>query len=1233
MTLLVVSMAAIARAAAPPAPIPLDGEWSFALDEADAGLHQNWQSSPTFPDTIPVPGVSIGAAGFGQPTAQKHHEYTGISWFAKNATLPAGWLPAEKELLAGPGAVALTCGGVKNSATFWADGVWLGNHSGYMDGFEIDMRPWLLHWRRQAAAKAPAVLAAAVRLTVRLDGTHCYANNSNTTSCGCGGVCFSSVNSGAWSGIWGHVALVRRTPLTLDQLTVKTLSLPGVDGGTDGAASIEVSAQLGNGQQTLADYIKLAAQTSGGDDDLQVSVVISEHGSGKVALRHTVPLRDALQQPTLHSGGQPEKPVLKLVLPVAAPKLWSPLSPSLYHANISLSGGGGGSTHARFGLRTLVIDGQYFILNGKRHFLVGTGDDFGYVGEAPPQDTAVLKSRLGAMKEYGFDFVRLHSHFEAKSYFDVADELGFFISPALQQGSCHEQLLRTWKFWLNELRNSPSVMDMDMANEAYGTPVPPNNWNGGHGQLGGWPGQYFEWHDEFYKVAKQMRPELHVLMTDGCCWSAGQRNKAKAQELVDGPDICPEPLANGTCGWATNDFMCPSFGIQTPMVYTDMYADNQCGTAEYAEHGSCGPPPKPLVSHEMGNFGTFPDIATIAAAMKPTNMRTDSRESVLAAYEVWGYTAPVLAHWVDISKSHAYFCWKATVEYLRRSPSITGHSWWLFQDILGASNGLVDYMFQAKGGALSPANIKKIVDPVVLVLSTGILWKENEQSAVYASGETLKSTLLASNYWPSNLTDCMVTWSATLVPDGAGETDGAAAAAAAPFAHGSRKVAAIAQGAVVELTSLEQIVMPTVTEPAQFNLSASLRCSAAGSTGFQPRANDWQAWVYPPVKPLLQLPVTAKKVVGEIFVSPSILRKVQAVAPGAKPLPSAAQFTRRPFANDLYVASQQDMVGAIAKSWDQVLAAVDAGSTLLLPEFPECSERQCPTAPFASLVQSPLLFHSPWWTNDDVTPTALYVPLDDAAARTAPVDDDASAAAGDEAARGETPSLAVPAGIRAMATAADGRVDNAWFGGFGPVPSACVQPPSPPPVPRDKWPCPKAFPFPAASALSYICYTNASYANVTSGPCGSWCALCGGGVGCGPDGTHACLEPGGNPAGGPGWNTHCPAKALPGPHMRAGAAFKPSNNSLSFKQWLESQGGTMWLGAVYSSNFKSPSVGSTSGSPLGGSIFAVPRGNGRIIVSGVAMDMTECHRAPEEPHQLFDDTLLRALLEAGATPQ
>ena len=73
--------------------------------------------------------------------------------------------------------------------------------------------------------------------------------------------------------------------------------------------------------------------------------------------------------------------------------------------------------------------------------------------------------------------------------------------------------------------------------EAYGQPP--------KGELGasveGWPGGPFPFKDEFYAVAKQMRPELYVLQTDGCCWSSSQRDKSAVQETVDGPDICPEP--------------------------------------------------------------------------------------------------------------------------------------------------------------------------------------------------------------------------------------------------------------------------------------------------------------------------------------------------------------------------------------------------------------------------------------------------------------------------------------------------------------------------------------------------------------------------------------------------------------------------------------------------------------------------------------------------------------------
>ena len=58
---------------------------------------------------------------------------------------------------------------------------------------------------------------------------------------------------------------------------------------------------------------------------------------------------------------------------------------------------------------------------------VGTGDDFAYPTEAPPMNASLYRARLALMKQYGFDFVRLHSHFEAPGFFEAADEVGMIV--------------------------------------------------------------------------------------------------------------------------------------------------------------------------------------------------------------------------------------------------------------------------------------------------------------------------------------------------------------------------------------------------------------------------------------------------------------------------------------------------------------------------------------------------------------------------------------------------------------------------------------------------------------------------------------------------------------------------------------------------------------------------------------------------------------------------------------
>ena len=65
-----------------------------------------------------------------------------------------------------------------------------------------------------------------------------------------------------------------------------------------------------------------------------------------------------------------------------------------------------------FGVREIRIEGHDFYLNGKKLFLRGYGDDCIYPETmAAPTDKEVYRRKLQAAKDYGFNFVRHHSHF------------------------------------------------------------------------------------------------------------------------------------------------------------------------------------------------------------------------------------------------------------------------------------------------------------------------------------------------------------------------------------------------------------------------------------------------------------------------------------------------------------------------------------------------------------------------------------------------------------------------------------------------------------------------------------------------------------------------------------------------------------------------------------------------------------------------------------------------------
>ena len=168
------------------------------------------------------------------------------------------------------------------------------------------------------------------------------------------------------------MTLVRRGPLALDQLTVRMQPL----GEGHGSATIVVTATVGNGA-TAVDRSLLETQST------VLELRITEHVTGRLVRTVRVPTAAALtdqHQATAEPPGGTAPADLRLELNISEPRLWSPASPALYHADLRLLSAPitpnspqarvWAHTHARFGLREVTINGQYFMLNGARHFMV-----------------------------------------------------------------------------------------------------------------------------------------------------------------------------------------------------------------------------------------------------------------------------------------------------------------------------------------------------------------------------------------------------------------------------------------------------------------------------------------------------------------------------------------------------------------------------------------------------------------------------------------------------------------------------------------------------------------------------------------------------------------------------------------------------------------------------------------------------------------------------------------------
>jgi beta-galactosidase len=175
-------------------------------------------------------------------------------------------------------------------------------------------------------------------------------------------------------------------------------------------------------------------------------------------------------------------PAIEVPLPkmnIAAPKLWSIETPSLYSAEVVLVADGKiiDRLTKKFGIRTIEFSREFGLkLNGKKVFLQGVAnhDDLGAVGVAAYRTS--IARMMDRLKAFGFNHIRTSHNPYSESFLELADEKGLLIVDELYDkwgstvawaGSApwNDLWFKNLKEWIKRDRNHPSVIMWSFGNE------------------------------------------------------------------------------------------------------------------------------------------------------------------------------------------------------------------------------------------------------------------------------------------------------------------------------------------------------------------------------------------------------------------------------------------------------------------------------------------------------------------------------------------------------------------------------------------------------------------------------------------------------------------------------------------------------------------------------------------------------------------------------------------------
>lgn len=586
------------------------------------------------------------------------------------------------------------------------------------------------------------------------------------------------------------------------RLTIRVDNRLAVDVGVNSHSVTDHTQTNWNG---IIGRIELAAGSPAWIDDVQAYSDIA-----RKSVRLKVTIGNATGQPgrgTLSAGPASVEAAwdegggsAELEVPLGeGAELWDEFHPALHRLTVRL---GEEEKTVAFGLREVGVEGTQITVNGRPIFLRGTLECcvFPRTGY-PPTDIAEWKRILEIIKSHGFNHVRFHSWCPPEAAFEAADGLGLYLqvecsswantSTALGEGNPVDA-------WLYEeghrivraYGNHPSFLLMAYGNE---------------------PGKDRTKFTEYLTrwVAYWKQSDRRRIHTGAAGWPA-----------IPGNDFhnIPEPRIRA---WGHGlDSRINALPPATTADYSGLIEEakrpESLRRMRAADSWNCAAldAPRPIVSHEIGQWCAYPDFSEIpkyTGLLKAKNF--EIFQETLEANHMGGQAREFLM----ASGKLQVLCYKEEIESALRTKGFGGFQVLQANDFPGQGTALVGWLnpFWESKGYVTPEEFRRFNNSTVLLARL--------DRRVFSSRDTLRAEIEIAHFGAAPMEQARPYWKLADA-DGRVHATGEFPPRSLPVGNG------IALGRI-------EIPLDELPAPGQFKLVAGL-----AGTEFE---NDWDVWVYP----------------------------------------------------------------------------------------------------------------------------------------------------------------------------------------------------------------------------------------------------------------------------------------------------------------------------------------------------------------------------------------------------